>query len=472
MRQLLAKDAQYAETLLKNLNDISKTMGERLLGKSIFSLMSVIHKRLKIEGETSLWEALNGKVENFNGILPAGRLRDVMDTAFALYLKDHPGTSLSQKDFILGLFWKGDGPSTSIPKRNGVATLVPVLSETSKYMILAEIDSLINAMTQSGRLGNHIIETAALRNKAKAIEARELVKQELDRILADPSNPDYTMSAKETKIGFDSSLDGERAFFLTMKRAIGKGPFSVSSLGIYLMNLFQMPIKELLSGPNTRNIQSQFGVFYNEEGQGIRFRSMSNDADLGKAFVAIRLNALYETANGIGFEIDRYAPIEKLVNLIRGTDYNHDLGKLLAWNGLVEVQGSRIYTRDGYVYFEVKDPENPSARSVLCRVYQGSMGTLAKGIELFVDARADGNLPNSPADPNHPVTDTGHIYDIPPTVQGGPTIYGLRSVIERLPVDATDVEYFAALNNWLSGKERITTTRLDSFYGLLISPPP
>ncbi len=413
------------------------------------------------------------KVDSFNGEIPGKPemeyLRVLVNRAYRSYLANNPGVVDNQdtkKNFILSMYWRAGGPQESIPRHADSSSkyvLAPVLSESMKYMVLEAMRMTIEKATKSvefavfpykqvGAMKKFEIQPYARRNLDKALEAVRQAETRLNQLLQDASNPSSKLNTKAGDSGFpfESGIASDRGAFLVHQSRQARIP---TDLGLEIANLYQSVARALFDGLDTslfRTTSDSSGILYGgmEAGEA--------RSTLASRWLFLQLNVYDQAAR---LNRNYKAVKEKFLSLIRGTDYNHDTKRLLEWNGLVEVAGTRVEARDGYDYFEARDATDPRRPSVMCRVYRGETGLLAKGIEMFVTGAKQGEFP----DPNVPVVPTGHVHT---TDAAHP---GLRDTLAAVQ-DAPDEQYYAALYNWLGSRSRIQTNRLNAFYGLLISP--
>jgi len=345
-------------------------------------------------------------------------LKGLVDAAYARFSQAYPGTTMKQ--FIANLYWHDNGKIPEDPYKNSYD--LPVLSREMIYLLSEGLRRAIDTACKDREiLGQKVTPPTALRHE-KAYAALQKMENRLLDMLA---HPELKTKAKDVVSSKQSLawLDHEGFFFV--------GDL-LKAVHVEMMEVMATLFDGLIERSEFINNMPVSDVFTDR-----RYR------DLGHLLPSV----MFDTGRVKGQWNNVYL-LERLRQVIRGSRVSPEgyLDALLSTNKLKKVGASWRSEFDGYEYFEVTDGK--SDKRMLCRVYRGAVDVLHQGIDIFLDAQLDGEVPN----PNYPASATGDLDGKD----------GLRTDLKKaLPGEEID-----AYRQWLAapGRRFIKTKYLDEFY--------
>ncbi|MEX2755413.1 MAG: hypothetical protein Q6365_008440 [Candidatus Sigynarchaeota archaeon] len=436
-RELHAAFTDY----VKKFKDDSLLEARAIRGYDILSMVMRVAKPSHAGLGDSISTYLNKRDPyRMNGVIDPARapyLHQVVDGALARYCKEKLHQDLAtmspqqQQDarvrFIAGLLWHDNGAIPKHTKRDAAGRVtgaysvnLPVLSEAMIYFLSEGMRRVIENTCRDRDILGEKVTPATAKNRLRACEALKAMEDALRALLA--HRPDLQMKAKDaTDVSMPAWADHEGFF---MQGALLKAVYDE------LMKVPAALFEGIFpAGYFVQDVDLAFGEY-----------GRAYDVKLAENLPDILLNSGYVFGDKGNQRI-----FERLLQVVRGAGGKRYLELLLAANGLHKVGASWMPDFDGYEYFEVADAKG--GPRMLCRVYRGDVTVLHQGIEIFLDARLDGELP----DYTCPASATGHL--------DGPD--GLKTGVEA---KASAVERMDAYRQWLAMHQKFRTKYLDEFY--------
>ncbi|MEX2753742.1 MAG: hypothetical protein Q6365_000010, partial [Candidatus Sigynarchaeota archaeon] len=383
-------------------------------------------------------------------------LRSVLYRAQRNFAKAHPDIPYStdaeiaaaNAQFFANLFFHGpdgtipyqharDSPK-SIPKWN--FSNIPVLGWVDSagtvhdemiYVIVEAVRQAIVRATRSQTILGMEVTPATTRYAMDALSMLPALQAALESMLRDPK---YRSRA------------GDAGYKIDPAAANLLGCFFTDEVENAIFTEIMKPLKAIFDH------FTGVGAYYTTDILRTELLRSNTQKSFGSKLAAIMLNAIYEKGTkGHSASYFKAAVMVRLLMAAMHAGYERSLALLLQTNGLVQV-GDRWRGPDGYEYFEVADGKG--GPRMLCRAYQGELGLLHQGIEIFLDARLDGEL----SDYTCPASATGHLET--GDTSSDKTKWGLKEAIDRAAPD----QKMNAYQQWLAAHPRLKTKYLDEFY--------
>jgi hypothetical protein len=329
----------------------------------------------------------------------------------------------ADKAFIEALLWHDNtGVVPQFRKEDGdfqsLYTNIGTLSEAMVFVIVEGVRQSIERATRDQFISGMQFTPAMKKYYIDAYEELNDLQAKLLEIVRNPEGWMVKASACGHRVPIHSR--DESALFLT------------EALSERILELVMEPLKVLFTDFPVIGRNFVASDLLKDK----MYRHNNLNSLQGMLFL-LMLNTIWKTGvtHPAGDEIFSHIhAMERVLQATLGVGYDVALQRLLKANGLIRI-GSSWRGPDGYDYFEVSDGK--SDKTILCRVYHGEMGVIFKGIEIFMAAELDGEVPN----PAYPATSTGTLGD--------------------LQAKAIDLPSY---QQWLAAHPRIRTKYLDEFY--------
>ncbi|MBN2153622.1 MAG: hypothetical protein JW839_19355 [Candidatus Lokiarchaeota archaeon] len=429
---------------IDSLVDSARGAMEGFLGVRLFKALGILQGAGNLAGGQTLVTWLDGAnlARETGHPLPAGSeyeyLQPVINNAVKRYAQRNglayatdAQIQEANKKFVQDLLWHAnDGSVPTVPGTSQQAIL-PVLGEAMVLLLVEGVRQAIEEATGVQTILGMEFSPATLRYKMEALDRLGALEGTLLGLMVAGNK----MRAGDAHPGLNANpaIADQEGFIIHAKGTLAKA----------VLSAMQEPLKALFE-----HLPDGAGDIFATD----CFDRQASDAAI-TAFASERLpNILLNSLpkGGMG-TATTFLYLERLLQAVMKTGYTRSLEMLLGANGLEQV-GERWTGPDGYEYFEVSDGKG---ERMLCRAYKGEMGVLYEGIEVFLDARTEGEVP----DPDYPATATGFLH----TVNKGQynEIEGLQDVVDAA---TTQEGKMNAYRQWLASHARLKTKFLDEFY--------